>query len=441
MSFMDEACSACPNDGREEHMNTIVHSAQATASQKRRARTAGVLYLIVAVFAAFAFNYATGTTYVPGDAAATAQQLMANGGLVRAGVVADLIQASAWIFTAMAFYLLLRHVNEDRARAMVILVAVGATIVCVKQVFPLAALLVVTENGYAATFGAAGSNALALLLLDISHYGTLVAADLHGPVAGAARASRLHFEAVPQGAGRRARGGRRRLDRGLAGRARGPRVRRGVQQGRHDAADHRRGLAAWLPACEGSEVSERARSQARHGPRSGDHHAVGGRPRKPALAVHHLHPRKGDALERGGADLDTLPARNPGHAWKCRVHRLRRLALLRPEVMELVLVHRRIRHGARRGDPGDQRLLLLSLVLFGLMNLLLAYGPGTSRYAALVVLGATCILWSARVLMQIAYPQGSMNAILQYGLLLAFTLVLACHAAALVLVILDRGHA
>jgi hypothetical protein len=83
----------------------------------------------------------------------------------------------------------------------------------------------------------------------------------------------------------------------------------------------------------------------------------------------------------------------------------------------------------------------LSLVLFGLMNLLLAYGPSTSRYAALVVLAATCILWSTRVLMQIAYPQGSMNAILQHGLLLVFTLVLACHAVALVLVLLDRSRA
>jgi hypothetical protein len=83
----------------------------------------------------------------------------------------------------------------------------------------------------------------------------------------------------------------------------------------------------------------------------------------------------------------------------------------------------------------------LSLVLFGLMNLLLAYGPGNSRYAALVVLGATCVLWSARVVMQIAYPQGSMSATLQYGLLLTFTLVLACHAIPLLLLIPDRGRA
>ena len=81
----------------------------------------------------------------------------------------------------------------------------------------------------------------------------------------------------------------------------------------------------------------------------------------------------------------------------------------------------------------------LALVLFGLMNLLLAHGPGDSRYAALVVLGATCILWSARVMMQVVYPQGSMHAILQFGLLLAFALVLACYAVALLLLILDES--
>ena len=150
------------------------------SSPKSRARIAGVLYLIVAVFAAFSFNYATGTTYIPGDAAATAQKMLANGGLVRAGVVADLVQAMAWIFTAMALYLLLQRGNESRARAMVILVSIGAAIVCVKQVFPVAALLVAAEPSYAAAFGAAGSNALTLLLLDMHHYGSLIAETFMG---------------------------------------------------------------------------------------------------------------------------------------------------------------------------------------------------------------------------------------------------------------------
>jgi hypothetical protein len=79
----------------------------------------------------------------------------------------------------------------------------------------------------------------------------------------------------------------------------------------------------------------------------------------------------------------------------------------------------------------------LSLVLFGLMNLLLAYGRDVGRYPLLVVLGATCALWAARVVMQVVYPQGSMSAALQYGMLAAFVLVLGCYSAALVKVLLD----
>jgi hypothetical protein len=81
----------------------------------------------------------------------------------------------------------------------------------------------------------------------------------------------------------------------------------------------------------------------------------------------------------------------------------------------------------------------LSLVLFGLMNLLLAYRHSADRYSLLVVLGATCVLWTARVAMQVVYPQGSMNPMLQYGMLLSFVLVLGCYAASLLLVLLDKS--
>jgi hypothetical protein len=150
------------------------------ASPKRLARIAGVLYLINAIFSGFSYGYATGKVYVPGNAATTAQRVMANTGLVRAGVVADLFQATEWIFVAMVLYLLLRHVNESWARAMVILVAVGAAVVCLNEVFQFAALLVATGQSYVTAFGAAGSNALVLLLLDMHHYGFLVAQIFFG---------------------------------------------------------------------------------------------------------------------------------------------------------------------------------------------------------------------------------------------------------------------
>jgi hypothetical protein len=84
-------------------------------------------------------------------------------------------------------------------------------------------------------------------------------------------------------------------------------------------------------------------------------------------------------------------------------------------------------------------LFSLSLVLFGLVSLLLAHGPSADRYSILVVLGATSALWATRVALQIVYPQGSMSPALQYGMLLAFVLVLACYAAALVLVLLQKS--
>jgi hypothetical protein len=157
-------------------MNTMARDAKTVGSPKRLARIAGVLYVINAIVSIFSYGYVTtATVYVPGDAAATAQRVVANTGLLRMGVVADLLQATEWVFLAIALYLLLRHVSENAARLMVILVAVGTAIVCLNEVFQFGALLVATGQAYATGLGAAGSNALVLLLFDLHHYGFLIA--------------------------------------------------------------------------------------------------------------------------------------------------------------------------------------------------------------------------------------------------------------------------
>lgn len=77
----------------------------------------------------------------------------------------------------------------------------------------------------------------------------------------------------------------------------------------------------------------------------------------------------------------------------------------------------------------------LSLVLFGLLNGLFVYGDRANRYAVIVMLAATCVLWLTRVALQLIYPQGSIHPVLQYGMLAAFTTVLLCYLGALLLVI------
>src|SRR2546429_3192840 len=147
---------------------------------KRLARTAGVLYLLVGIFGGFAQAYVYPKIYVAGDAATTAGNLVANPGLVRIGVVADLFQAVVLVFLAMTLFQLLKHVHQSAAIAMVILVVIGSSITLLNTVFELEGLRVATGSFYAAAVGVAGSNAMALLLLDLQHNGLLIATIFFG---------------------------------------------------------------------------------------------------------------------------------------------------------------------------------------------------------------------------------------------------------------------
>jgi hypothetical protein len=142
-------------------------------SQKRLARTAGVLYLLVGLFGGFAQGFVYPKIYAAGDAATTAGNLVANSGLVRVGVVADLVQATIWVFLALALYRLLKQAHQSAAVAMVVLAALGAGIACLNAVFEFEGMRVATGTVSVAV-GAAGTNALALLMVDAQHYGLLI---------------------------------------------------------------------------------------------------------------------------------------------------------------------------------------------------------------------------------------------------------------------------
>jgi hypothetical protein len=149
-------------------------------SPKRLARIAGVLYLLNGIIAGFAEGFVEPKMYAAGNAATTAGNVVANAELVRLAVVADLIQATVWVFLGMTLYLLLKHVNKSVASAMVVLVAIGASIVYLNTVFEFEGLRAATGAINPAAFGTAGSNALVLLLLDTQHYGVFIAQIFYG---------------------------------------------------------------------------------------------------------------------------------------------------------------------------------------------------------------------------------------------------------------------
>ena len=149
-------------------------------SPKRLARIAGVLYLLVGIFGGFAEGFMEPRMYVAGNAATTAGNVVANSGLVRIGVVADLFQATVFVFLGMTLYLLLKHVHKSAASAMVVLVAIATSIMCLNDVFEFEGLRAATGAVNLAALGTTGSHALVLLLLDTQHYGLLIAQIFFG---------------------------------------------------------------------------------------------------------------------------------------------------------------------------------------------------------------------------------------------------------------------
>jgi hypothetical protein len=149
-------------------------------SPKRLARIAGVLYLFVGIFGGFSEGFVDPKMYVAGNAAVTAGNVVANAALVRLGVVAHLLDGTFFVFLAMTLYILMQHVNKSVARAFLVLVALATGIICLNAVFEFEGLRVATGAVNLAALGGAGSNALVLLLLDMQHYGTLIAQVFFG---------------------------------------------------------------------------------------------------------------------------------------------------------------------------------------------------------------------------------------------------------------------
>jgi hypothetical protein len=80
----------------------------------------------------------------------------------------------------------------------------------------------------------------------------------------------------------------------------------------------------------------------------------------------------------------------------------------------------------------------LSLVLFGIINILFIFGDRSNRYSIIVMLVATSILWLTRSIFQLIYPQGSLFPGLQYGMLIAFTVISLCFIIPMIMMVSQK---
>jgi hypothetical protein len=168
MSFDTDAINGFIRRTRDFELNTISNP------NKNLARVAGVLYLIMIV-CGMAAQLIRGSLIVPGNGATTASNIMASGSLFRVAFLSDLLMATVFLLFAWALYVLLKPVNRNIALLFVLLATASVAILSLNLLHQFAILILLSDAGYLAAFGAVQLNALVMLFADLQYYGYYIA--------------------------------------------------------------------------------------------------------------------------------------------------------------------------------------------------------------------------------------------------------------------------
>ena len=141
------------------------------STAQRRARTAGVAYLLLAVSSGLPWWYLNHSIVKSGDAAATTANVLAHAPVLRLALVGELAAMACYVLTALALHALLRDAGRGIAAGMVVFAASGAAVMRAAALAEAGALSIATDGGPAALV-------YALLQLRIS--GALVAGVFFG---------------------------------------------------------------------------------------------------------------------------------------------------------------------------------------------------------------------------------------------------------------------
>ena len=144
------------------------------SSTKNPGRFAGLLYVVMSIFGFFAMGYVPSKLIVHGNAATTANNIVASETLFRLGIAGELIGQAGFVFVALALYDLLKGVNRRHASLMVILIVVSIPIAFLNELNSIAALILVRGADFLSIFDKPQRDALAMLFLNLHFHGYVV---------------------------------------------------------------------------------------------------------------------------------------------------------------------------------------------------------------------------------------------------------------------------
>ena len=150
------------------------------SSIQKKARIAGILYLLLIPFSIFGMLYVPSTLIVPGNTAATTSNIIASESLFRLGIVSALIVQVLNIFVVLTLYRLLRPVNQNMAVLMVVFSLVAVPIAMFNELNHYAVLHLSSGGGGLAVLTTGQLHDLVSLFLDLHKYGINIASIFWG---------------------------------------------------------------------------------------------------------------------------------------------------------------------------------------------------------------------------------------------------------------------
>ena len=146
----------------------------AEQSPRKTARRAGLFYLIFILTTVLA-TYVRSQFIVSGDAATTANNILASQGLFRVGFVTELVSAVFFLLAAWSLYVLLKPVNKNLALLFLLLNLGGVAVECINVLNLYAALQFLSGANYLTAFQTGQLQAMAMSYLNLYTNGFLIA--------------------------------------------------------------------------------------------------------------------------------------------------------------------------------------------------------------------------------------------------------------------------
>ena len=141
----------------------------------KAARIAGLIYLAMIIVAPFCLLYIPNKLIVRGNAAATAENILAHETLFRLSIFGDLIAQVIFICLAVAFYRLFRDVNKTWALLMLCFVLTSAAVCFLNVLNDVAALILFRGKDFLVAFDKPQRDALAMFFLRLYNHGQFIA--------------------------------------------------------------------------------------------------------------------------------------------------------------------------------------------------------------------------------------------------------------------------